>query len=749
MMRFLKNRSVLYKFIITYGVAVIVVLLATIPIYNKALEISKRNSINESKYLLTMSSSEFEKNVLDIQNIHQNLPEVILHYMDINLYKGESLALEYYYKMWKAWQQFSGQFIGKEQFDESLLLFKNNNIAITKYRVYDSVYSCMENYLKYGEWDTNEFLDLLWSQSGYVNFIGSSPIGIQGLTDENRLILVTRAKGSSSILCTFFNVNRLLNSFNIPQLYSDAIFYVVDRNNNIILSNGDNDKIPLDLGDGVIERDYKGVPFTFITERMPGIHAQAVLGIPNYFFVKNVMPVKAVIIGYFIGAIILGIVISIIFAMQTYKPIKRLINIPTSSTYTDSEKRINEYEYIYNMIVNSDMANKVLKKKITDVESNLKSNYIIRVLFGLLHTEEDVRAAVDYLPQLNKPFRIGIIDTAPDRIFGKDDGDGDAILDATVLDYLEKNLPREYIIKCFHKNVIVAVYPETENNNARFEKVMGELNADVQSLYHSSIKVGLSEPCNEVTMGNRAYQQARLSLDGSDYSVIKHYSKPDGSVTGSIMELSQIRRLYELLHGGELDSIKDIIDRIVDNINSSVDGGYADHHKLRQSYYTIRYILDLVVSERGLEDIEISDFNETISIASLFSQLYNTCVRIVEKNIENLNSTNFRLKKNIIEFIQRNYTNCDIRAELAALEFNISEKYVYTLVKEATGSTFNEYVDNLRMNKALEMIKDTDETATRISEVCGFNSANTFYKAFKREFGVAPLRFRKDNLRSD
>ena len=44
--------------------------------------------------------------------------------------------------------------------------------------------------------------------------------------------------------------------------------------------------------------------------------------------------------------------------------------------------------------------------------------------------------------------------------------------------------------------------------------------------------------------------------------------------------------------------------------------------------------------------------------------------------------------------------------------------------------------------KAAQLLRETDDTVQNISVQVGFANFGTFYKAFKREFGVAPGKFR-------
>ncbi|MCL2319719.1 MAG: helix-turn-helix domain-containing protein, partial [Treponema sp.] len=57
------------------------------------------------------------------------------------------------------------------------------------------------------------------------------------------------------------------------------------------------------------------------------------------------------------------------------------------------------------------------------------------------------------------------------------------------------------------------------------------------------------------------------------------------------------------------------------------------------------------------------------------------------------------------------------------------------------------FVEDLRMNKIRELLANESETIplAQIGQIAGYYNANTFYKAFKRKFGVTPSAFRPKN----
>ena len=79
-----------------------------------------------------------------------------------------------------------------------------------------------------------------------------------------------------------------------------------------------------------------------------------------------------------------------------------------------------------------------------------------------------------------------------------------------------------------------------------------------------------------------------------------------------------------------------------------------------------------------------------------------------------------------------------------AHQFNLSRSYLSKKFKSSTGFGFKEYMINIRIKKACELLLGTDKTITEIAFECGFNDSNYFGDAFRRVKGVSPHKYRKN-----
>ncbi len=81
-------------------------------------------------------------------------------------------------------------------------------------------------------------------------------------------------------------------------------------------------------------------------------------------------------------------------------------------------------------------------------------------------------------------------------------------------------------------------------------------------------------------------------------------------------------------------------------------------------------------------------------------------------------------------------------AELAA-ELNMTESRFSRFFRRATGNTFTDFVNRIRVNRAGQLLMDTDRLVTHICYEVGFNNIANFNRRFLEIKGVTPSEFRR------
>lgn len=100
--------------------------------------------------------------------------------------------------------------------------------------------------------------------------------------------------------------------------------------------------------------------------------------------------------------------------------------------------------------------------------------------------------------------------------------------------------------------------------------------------------------------------------------------------------------------------------------------------------------------------------------------------------------TNESLKK-AIAYIRQNY-HSNINIGHVARHAGISERYLRRLFSQHLNLTPLDYLNRLRVNKAVELLRNTDMLIKEICFQCGFQSPQYFSRVFKQQMGISPYR---------
>lgn len=85
----------------------------------------------------------------------------------------------------------------------------------------------------------------------------------------------------------------------------------------------------------------------------------------------------------------------------------------------------------------------------------------------------------------------------------------------------------------------------------------------------------------------------------------------------------------------------------------------------------------------------------------------------------------------------------DLSVEQMAKKCLLSQSYFSYLFKSITGKTFIEYLNGIRISKALDLLRNTDNKVLEICYDVGFRNVNHFNRMFRQLMGVSPMEYRK------
>jgi AraC-like DNA-binding protein len=115
-----------------------------------------------------------------------------------------------------------------------------------------------------------------------------------------------------------------------------------------------------------------------------------------------------------------------------------------------------------------------------------------------------------------------------------------------------------------------------------------------------------------------------------------------------------------------------------------------------------------------------------------------TCIEEYSRKAETSKNIN-----KVIEFFKVNYASNDYSSKEIANIANLSRYHFIRAFKSETGKTPYEYLIDIKIEKAIELLKNRNYSITEICDLCGFTSHSHFSTTFKKRLGLSPSEYRK------
>lgn len=127
-------------------------------------------------------------------------------------------------------------------------------------------------------------------------------------------------------------------------------------------------------------------------------------------------------------------------------------------------------------------------------------------------------------------------------------------------------------------------------------------------------------------------------------------------------------------------------------------------------------------------------------ITSYLTDVFNTVYDMITSKLHTSRSDN--LIENVINYLNENYMNPDMSLSLAAQTHYISEQHLSKNFKASTNTTFLNYLIDLRISHAKQLLENTSAQINEIASLVGYTNIHSFIKIFKKKVGMTPVQYR-------
>ena len=157
--------------------------------------------------------------------------------------------------------------------------------------------------------------------------------------------------------------------------------------------------------------------------------------------------------------------------------------------------------------------------------------------------------------------------------------------------------------------------------------------------------------------------------------------------------------------------------------------------------------------ETGASDYLTKPFNFDIlnikirNLVQLNQTLKDTYTRQLKvvMPVAEVESEDEQLLLKVIQYIEANINNDQLTVEELSKHLFMSRASLYNKIVQLTGETPVEFIRSIKLNKAADLLKNSDMKIAQIGYAVGFSTPNYFTRAFKAKFNLLPSEYQARN----
>lgn len=531
--------------------------------------------------------------------------------------------------------------------------------------------------------------------------------------------------------------------------------YVVDRTGAPIFVSS----LPAPLQEYLSDKDldsstlssvaYSGSGLTFLSYQSPAT---------NWFYLFQLRtgqlqlytPVPYIILFCTLG-LGFAFLLSFLIASKANKPIRRLLSEMSSPSCTIDAK--NDIDFLSKSYAYTTGQNEKLNEAIQGITPLVLERLLSRLLNGELIDEEQIDAT---LSGIHCPFPRHSIFSVMVLNLSSAASDG--------LTPLEYNLLLSKIQELLQQEIqppgLSFLIPQGGTCAAAvliFPKDLPEdsLQLSIQSLMCTlSRKINVSPYQLELGCGNLYNNLSDLKYSYFDAQKVlsrrRFYQNEEASSAGEALlshnrYFETVQKMFLAIQAGNSSAAYTMMSDTLEEIshNSATADPYAQYRCFLRTFFELADTLHMGEREIFLQQeqalLDILEHTDADHLTSRLTEaMYKPLQSIERKNRSRISQHIARVQ----EYILEHYSDSTLSLESTAEHVGISSAYLSRLFKKETDSSFVDYVNMIRVQKAKYLLAQSNLKTKEIAFQTGFHSMQNFFRIFKRITGYTPGEYR-------
>ncbi len=291
---------------------------------------------------------------------------------------------------------------------------------------------------------------------------------------------------------------------------------------------------------------------------------------------------------------------------------------------------------------------------------------------------------------------------------------------------------------------------DKENKETGLINLFGDICKESMRLLEVAITVGVGHSCHTLGEIGRSYQSA---VDALGYRAIVGVGR--AIYINDVEPVSRGKLQLDAKGEAQLTAaIKFGPEELIGNVLRELAGRMDDakaHASQHQVYMlTIVNCLIRLMQQYDLDMGEMFGSQERYEERmrgicqkeSFAEELIPVACRMNEALNRERDNTTRKVILEAKDFIQKNYADPELSVDTLCRQLHMSPAYFSTVFKKETGQTYVNYLTEVRLQKAEELLQETDDKTYEIAQKVGYQEQNYFSYVFKKRYGVSPTKYR-------
>ncbi|NLM12829.1 MAG: response regulator [Epulopiscium sp.] len=296
-------------------------------------------------------------------------------------------------------------------------------------------------------------------------------------------------------------------------------------------------------------------------------------------------------------------------------------------------------------------------------------------------------------------------------------------------------------------NEMVVIIPlkenETVKSSSRIAVALEQIRIAVQKYLDTTVTIGVGNICTNKSMLYKTYASALAALD---YTIMLGNNKIiyiddiEPAQNDINFEEGDERELLGSIRIGQKEKIEEAVLKVLAKVEGS---------QVSLSDYQI-YIVEVFSSIMRLiknMDLDINKiFPDNVNFFTIINSfrtkeevkewLLEVCFKVTEEFSLKRSSSKSDIIERAQKYIDDNYWDAELSAEKLCNYLHISTNYFSALFKKETKLNFTSYLTKVRIEKAKELLRNTDLKAFDIGNKVGYTEGHYFSYVFKKITGL-------------